>query len=169
MGPPAFLPAIKRLSSSVTRPIQVGVPPETLGSVTSVRALEATGVDQDGRISLQSFQGWFFAAAGGLRGLSTNGELETIQQEQEMKQAGGLAAARKNQIIGHGQTMLHARKVLCLNCFSVDDLMETFAEVAMMASRNMILLLPRIACRLSTPAASALQVMRRILIKCYYV
>lgn len=119
----------------------MGIPPAALGNVTSVRAMEEVARDEDGRISPHEFGSWFSTAgvlkggAEGIPGRSEPGLASPAPSSGKVEQAES-ANLWWDQVNGHSHSMMRARKLLCLDCFNVNDLMEMFAEVAVMVGLN---------------------------------
>lgn len=116
---------------------QVGIPPEALGNVTSARAMEDVDRDEDDRISPHEFGSWFSTAGVPKFGAEVSPEPSELGMASpatspgKVEQADG-AKLWRDQVNDHSHSMMRARKLLCLDCFNVDDLMEMFAEVAVM-------------------------------------
>lgn len=115
---------------------QVGVPPEALGNVTSLRAMEETGTNHNGRVTWRTFESWF-CTAGGPNELGAGNEEHTrLSQDHPMRAEN--VAVWSDQFTGLNHKMLQARNLLCMDCFNMDDLMEIFAEVTMMVSAGRV-------------------------------
>lgn len=115
-----------------------------------MNALETVDLGEDGRISPDDFGSWFANGANptgrggpdekrlGL-GLSTlvrpdvehPGEGTQLSGDMEHSRAPALWG---DQLKRHGHSMMRARKLLCLDCFNITDLMEMLAEVEVAVS-----------------------------------
>lgn len=125
---------------------QWNISPEALGTLTASNALEAVDPVEYAPISPQDFGSWFTdggsprgrGVAGGKRlglGLATlaredvehpSGDTEELIGYVEQPRPPALWGV---QLKRHGHSMTHARKLLCLDCFNINDLMEMLAEV----------------------------------------
>lgn len=111
--------------------------------------MEEVEPNGDGRISPTNF-GWWLSDEGNPNGVRRTtaagfachssrvdsvGEGST-QPDEDVTQHDGNARAgfRGDQLEGQGHIVMRARKLLCLDCFSVNDLLEILAEVAIMVS-----------------------------------
>lgn len=120
--------------------------------------MEEVKPNGDGRISPRNFGWWLSdegnpngvrqAAAAGFAcdssGVETVGE-DDAQPEGDVRQHDGNVRAGLwgDQLEGQGHIVMRARKLLCLDCFNVNDLMEILAEVAAMVSLEGTALAPR--------------------------
>ncbi|CAM9219015.1 unnamed protein product [Laminaria digitata] len=122
------------------------ISPEALGTLTASNAVEAVDPVEYAPISPQDFGSWFTdggsprgrGVAGGKRlglGLATlaredvehpSGDTEELIGYVEQPRPPALWGV---QLKRHGHSMTHARKLLCLDCFNINDLMEMLAEV----------------------------------------
>lgn len=125
---------------------QWGISPEALASVTSLNAVEAVDPDEYDRISQEDFGSWL-GNGGSPRGsgvadekrfglgLSTLARLDVEGSDGDSQQLRGHVEQPRApalwgiQLKRHGHSMMRARKLLCLDCFNINDLMEMFAEV----------------------------------------
>ncbi|CAM9385209.1 unnamed protein product [Ectocarpus sp. 4 AP-2014] len=123
---------------------EVGIAPEALGILTASNMMEEALRNGDGRISPRDFSGWLsddgnpHGAEGFARdaepleppGIGKAGEDDArpdedvaVRGDTEVGHAGDAGLSRKQHVV------MRARKLLCLDCFNVMELMEIVAEV----------------------------------------
>lgn len=111
-----------------------------------MNAVEAVDPDEYDRISLEDFESWL-TDGGNPRGIGlTDGKpfglgLAPLARPDEEQPDGDTQHLRGFaeqpyapalwgiQLKRHGHSMMRARKLLCLDCFNINDLMEMLAEV----------------------------------------
>ncbi|CAB1112380.1 unnamed protein product [Ectocarpus sp. CCAP 1310/34] len=123
---------------------EVGIAPEALGILTASNMMEEALRNGDGRISPRAFSGWLsddgdpHGAEGFARdaepleppGIGKAGEDDArpdedvaLRGDREVGHADGEGLSGKQHVV------MRARKLLCLDCFNVTELMEIVAEV----------------------------------------
>lgn len=111
--------------------------------------LEEVEPNGDGRISQTKF-GWWLSDEGNLSGVKRataasftcdSSRVDSVSEdnaqpdEDDMQHDGNVHAGLwGDQLEGQGHIVMRARKLLCLDCFNVNDLLEILAEVAVMVS-----------------------------------
>jgi len=125
----------------------VGITPEALGTVTASKMMEEMNPDGEGRLSPRDF-GWWLADEGTANvfpkstaegfACDSAGETPTVAENSQADASQGDRSVRKglwgDQLEGQGHVAIRARKLLRLDCFNVNDLLEILAEVADMVS-----------------------------------
>lgn len=124
----------------------MGISPEALGRVTSWQALEEVGPDEGGRISPEDFGLWFSdestSIGVGATSKKQNGfdpanvPLAADRSGPDEMGQPGASVSWDSLLGGYVHSMMHARKLLCLDFFNVNDLIEMFAEVDVMVRRG---------------------------------
>lgn len=127
----------------------MGTTPEALGNVTASKMMEEMSPNGDGRISPRDF-GWWLSEEGSSKdilrstaegfacdspGDDTDAD-EKAQADGNVQGEGGSVHAGLwgDQLEGQGHVVMRARKLLCLDCFNVNDLLEILAEAEVMVS-----------------------------------
>lgn len=111
--------------------------------------MEEMSPNGDGRISPRDF-GWWLSDEGSSSGLirstaegfgcdSPGGDTDVEEEAQadgEIQREEGNVHAELwgDQLEGQGHVVMRARKLLCLDCFNVNDLLEILAEAEVMVS-----------------------------------
>ncbi|CAM9206750.1 unnamed protein product [Choristocarpus tenellus] len=111
--------------------IDVGAPPEVLGRITATRAMQEARTEQNGHISVEELKMWYLSSSG-LSG--ANNECTGGAMVQHTGQGGTVLEGVLGCLIDVEKTtksLQHARQLLHLDCVSVNDLLEMFAEVSM--------------------------------------
>lgn len=136
----------------------MGIAPEVLGNATASNMLEEVEPSGDGRISQTKF-GWWLSDEDNLNGVmrataasfacgssrvDSVGEDDAQPDEDVLQHDGNVCAGLwGDQLEGQGHIVMRARRLLCLDCFNVNDLLEILAEVAVMVSLDGAALAPR--------------------------
>lgn len=138
---------------SLFHPEQVGTTPEALGNVTASKMMEEMSPNGDGRISPRDF-GWWLSDEGNASdiirptaegfGCDSQGDdtdVEEAQADGNVQREGGSVHTGLwgDQLEGQGHVVMRARKLLCLDCFNVNDLVEILAEAEVMVSLEPVL------------------------------
>lgn len=106
--------------------------------------MQEVGSEEENRICPKDFRSWFSradvssgvgAANEGRPGPRSASSARPVSPPPtgDVEEPSG-ASMWRDIVERHGDSMMRARKLLCLDCFKVDDLMEMFAEVAVMVS-----------------------------------
>lgn len=130
----------------------MGTTPEALGNVTASKMMEEMSPNGDGRISPRDF-GWWLSDEGNSTGshiirstaegfgCDSPGDDDTDVEEEAQADGKGQreggsvhAGLWGDQLEGQGHVVMRARKLLCLDCFDVNDLLEILAEAEVMVS-----------------------------------
>eukprot|EP00903_Cladosiphon_okamuranus_P015661 g14463.t1 len=125
---------------------EVGTTPEALGIVTASKMIEEMSPNGVGRISPRDF-GWWLSDEGstgniirptaeGFGSHSPGDNVEETQADGKVQREGGSVQTGLwvDQLEGQGHMVMRARKLLCLDCFNVNDLLEILAEAEVMGS-----------------------------------
>eukprot|EP00752_Nemacystus_decipiens_P007742 g6921.t1 len=131
---------------------EVGITPEALGNVTASKMIEEMSANGDGRISPRDF-GWWLSDEGNssnimrstAEGFGCNAPGDDTDVEEEAQGHGEVQREEGNvhaglwgdQLDGQGHVVMRARKLLCLDCFNVNDLVEILAESEVMGSLSL--------------------------------
>lgn len=132
----------------------MGTTPEALGNVTASKMMEEMSRNGDGRISPRDF-GWWLSDEGNPSGIigstaewfECNSPGDDTDVEGEAQANGKVQQERGSvrtglwgdQLEGQGHVVMRARKLLCLDCFNVNDLLEILAEAEVMVSLETVL------------------------------
>jgi len=96
-----------------------GVPPEQLAHVTALQAFMDADIDHDGVISLDEFTAWY-----------TQGKHDTQKKAEKSPATEPQTESLPVPLFKPTPEMEEARRLLKLDCFSMEDLLETFAEAS---------------------------------------
>lgn len=135
--------------SPLPHPEQVGITPEVLGDVTASNMMEEVEPNGDGRISPTNF-GWWLSDEGNPNGVGRataagfacdSSRIDSVGEDDAQPDEDVMQHDKKvraglwgDQLEGQGHIVMRARKLLRLDCFNVNDLLEILAEVAIMVS-----------------------------------
>ncbi|CAM9111919.1 unnamed protein product [Ectocarpus fasciculatus] len=123
---------------------EVGIAPEAMGILTASSMMEGALRKGDGRISPRDFSGWLSDAGSphGAEGFARDAEpLEPPgngkvaeddarpDEDVELRGDREVGHADGAGLLGKQHVVVRARKLLCLDCFNVMELMEILAEV----------------------------------------
>ena len=127
----------------------MGTTPEALGNVTASKMMEKMSPNGDGRISPRDF-GWWLSDEGNssdvirsaAEGFGCDSPGDDTDSEEEAQANRKVQREGENvhtglwgdQLEGQGHVVVRARKLLCLDCFNVNDLLEILAEAEVMVS-----------------------------------
>lgn len=127
----------------------MGTSPEALGNATASKMMEEMSPNGDGRISPRHFGCWLSdegsssdiirstAEGFGCDSPGTDTAVDEVAQADGNVEREGESVnpgVWGDQLEGQGHVVMRARKLLCLDCFNVNDLLEILAEAEVMVS-----------------------------------
>jgi len=108
-----------------------GVPAEQLAAATTAQAFAEADTNHDGVISLEEFTAWYRQGqpdVGGSRASDGDDHEEGEDKKEDKEEEASTAGFTT--LFPPTPEMVETRRLLRLDCFNVEDLLETFAEVS---------------------------------------